>query len=716
MATFPTREANGHPPFCSRFNETLLQVIKMKINRSPKQRRQMGRFLTVVALPSLLAFSSCSAMALSWGSEPDDGYRAPAMHGSAAKLADAIPRDKLTTASRQLTKEGLKAIDEKAYEKASTLFNMALQGDINNSYLHFLNGLTYHLRGLDGEGKLYTLAQQGYEMAIQFDASNKLARHYLGLLFIDRREYVMAKEQLMEAALYDKNDAELLYDLAVAAYYAKDPATSYAALQGVLAADGSKETAQLLRALSIVAAAAGDDAGARGFLERLARAPQGSDELRFTEGRVNTWRDMYGGRLIKAQFPTAPPVAGGYPAAPAPGGYPAAPAPGGYPAAPAPGGYPGAPAPGGYPGAPAPGGYPAAPVAGGYPGAPVAGGYPGAPGGIPGAPRAGGGFFEKNMVMLDVAIIATEEDNSDTFGVNLLDGLRIQFGNSSGSAAVLRNATSDLVNKVNDTAVITRIIQIPAITYTLNIANAQDRRNEVLARPTLVALGGLPSTFFSGVDVIGAAISTGAGGSVQVQKEAGVKLSLTPEFLPDDLIKIQVTAERTFLTNPSSNVVFDFRLDTSKTLVSANVAMKFGETLILSGLSERNTESNSSGVPVLRDIPIVQYLFHRKSKRDYFKSVLIMVTPRRPNYTSRSQHDVEADAAKMNEFEKVHAEFENKFKVWFKPVPTAALAISMIETSPLFREFRTGDLKLDSWLSRDSVGGRLKAALAFLYY
>jgi len=319
-------------------------------------------------------------------------------------------------------------------------------------------------------------------------------------------------------------------------------------------------------------------------------------------------------------------------------------------------------------------------------------------------------------VMLDVAIIATEEDNSDTFGVNLLDGLRIQFGNSSGSAAVLRNATSDLVNKVNDTAVITRIIQIPAITYTLNIANAQDRRNEVLARPTLVALGGLPSTFFSGVDVIGAAISTGAGGSVQVQKEAGVKLSLTPEFLPDDLIKIQVTAERTFLTNPSSNVVFDFRLDTSKTLVSANVAMKFGETLILSGLSERNTESNSSGVPVLRDIPIVQYLFHRKSKRDYFKSVLIMVTPRRPNYTSRSQHDVEADAAKMNEFEKVHAEFENKFKVWFKPVPTAALAISMIETSPLFREFRTGDLKLDSWLSRDSVGGRLKAALAFLYY
>ncbi|MCX7165927.1 MAG: hypothetical protein NTV11_06585, partial [Rhodocyclales bacterium] len=114
----------------------------MKINRSPKRHPRIGRFLKVVALPSLLAFSSFGAMA--GASELDDSYRAPMMHSSAAKLAESIPKDKLTTASRQLTKEGLKAIDEKAYEKASTLFNMALQGDINNSYLHFLNGLTYH--------------------------------------------------------------------------------------------------------------------------------------------------------------------------------------------------------------------------------------------------------------------------------------------------------------------------------------------------------------------------------------------------------------------------------------------------------------------------------------------------------------------------------------------------------------------------------------------
>jgi general secretion pathway protein D len=279
-------------------------------------------------------------------------------------------------------------------------------------------------------------------------------------------------------------------------------------------------------------------------------------------------------------------------------------------------------------------------------------------------------------------------------------------------------SSSDLINPLNDvkTQVITRMINLPAITYALNIANAQDRRNEVVARPSLVALGGQTSTFFSGTDVIGAAISTGQGGSVQVQKEAGVKLAVTPEFLPDNLIKMQVVAERTFLTNPNSNVLFDFRLDTSKTLVSANVVMKYGETLILSGLSERNLESSNSGVPVLRDVPLVQYLFNRQTKRDFQKSVLIIVTPRRPSYTDRSPEDIQADREKLSEFDKVQQEFEDKHKLWFKPVPNMAASMRTLETSPIFREFRTGDLEMPSWTSRATHAGRLKAALNFLYY
>jgi general secretion pathway protein D len=341
------------------------------------------------------------------------------------------------------------------------------------------------------------------------------------------------------------------------------------------------------------------------------------------------------------------------------------------------------------------------------------------------AGMAGGtGFVEKQMAVVDVSIISTEEDNTQAMGVNLLDGLKIQFGNpltqtpafaSSGTSST----TTDNVNAANSTgtnsSVITRLIQVPALTYSLNIANANAKRNEVLARPTLVALGNLPSNFFSGQDIVGAAVSGGQGSSVQIQKEVGVKLSVTPEFLPDNLIKLNVIAERTFLAIPSTSVKFDFRLDTNKTMVNANVVMKFGETLILSGLSERDQTKDRDGVPVLQDVPIVQYLFSRNVTRDYYKSVLILLTPRRTQYTNRAEADIAAERATMTPSEVSMAEFEDKYKPWFKPTPNVGEITQALEGGTLYREFRTGDIAA-SWKRIETTEDRLRAAVRFLYY
>jgi type II secretory pathway component GspD/PulD (secretin) len=319
-----------------------------------------------------------------------------------------------------------------------------------------------------------------------------------------------------------------------------------------------------------------------------------------------------------------------------------------------------------------------------------------------------------------VVIVSTDEDNSNTMGVNLMDGLKVQFGNASGTPAWSRGTTfaSDLLTGqvTSATRAVTRQIGLSGVSYTLNIANASERSNEVLARPTLVALAGQTSQFFSGTDIVGAAVSSGQGSSVQVQKEVGVRLSVTPEFLPDNLIRLQVIAERTFLTNPSSNVVFDFRLDTTKTMVNANVAMKFGETLILSGLSERDKGVDNSGVPGLRDVPLVQYLFSKKSERDFQKSILILVTPRRAQYLQRDQADVDEDRSKMSDRERVQAEFEDKYRTWHKLIPNTAFVTAGLAESPLYREFRTGDLQMPNWVSRKSHFGRMQSVLSFLYF
>ena len=650
----------------------------------------IGSRKSVLALAIAISLSGCATLQGATDSTSSPFIPLP-IADTTEKLATTIQRAKLTTASRQLAAEGIKALDARKFKQANDLFNLALKTDLNSSYLHFLNALVYHYRGLEGESALFTLAEQGYEMAVQFDGSNVTARHFRGLLHLDRREYAQAQHHLTEAALYTRDDPELLYDLAVAAYNNKDAKSAFAALQGLQALGvQSGGDIKTLRSLAISAASLGDPKRAAGYLEELRQSGASASETKFVGRRVESWNSGHETEMLKTQFGTARPVT------PPATGY------GGQT------GQLGQPGQVGFPGQP------------GQLGAPGLGnlssGLPMNVGGQSGA----GAFVDKQMVMVDVVIVSSEDDNSNTMGVNLLDGLKAQFGNTTGTPAWSRtsNQTFDaLTNTVTAAGrTITRSIGLAGINYTLNIANASERSNEVLARPTLVALAGQTSQFFSGVDVVGAAVSSGQGSSVQVQKEVGVRLAVTPEFLPDNLIRLQVVAERTFLTNPSSNVVFDFRLDTTKTIVNANVAMRFGETLIMSGLSERDKGTDNSGVPVLRDVPLAQYLFSKKAERDYQKSVLIMITPRRPQYTSRDQADITDERSKYSERDRVQTEFEDKNKLWFKTIPNTAFINQRLEESSLYREFRTGDMIMPEWVSRRTHAGRMRAALDFLFY
>lgn len=605
-----------------------------------------------------------------------------AAHLPSTQLRQAVPEEKINTASRQLAAEGLKALDANDFRKASDIFNLAVKTDMTNSYLHFLNGVAYQMRGVSGESGLFPLAEQGYQMAVQFDDSNWLARYYNGLLAMYQRDWANAQRHLAEASLYAGKRPDLLYDLAVASYYNHDPKTSAAALAGLRELQGGKsDDPRVLRASAVVAAAMDQREEARGFLDRLRAVVQDKEGVESVAERISAWASAHEGvRLIKTQQVGEGPM-------------------------------------------PQQVAMPMQQTMGNQ-GVPPGMMGPSAMGALP----ARSEFVEKKMAVVDVVILSTEEDNTLAMGVNLLDGLKIQFGNPATltpgfSRTVSRTTqwTRDLTNPANDVGtstpntVITRQINMPAVTYSLNIANANAKRNEVLARPTLVALGNQTSNFFSGVDVNAAAVSNGQGSAVQIQKEVGVKLAVTPEFLPGDQIKLNIAAERTFLAIPSASVKFDFRLDTTKTTVNANVVMKFGETLILSGLSERDQSRDRDGVPLLQDIPIVQYLFSRNVTRDYYKSVLILLTPRKAQYTNRSPEDVANENATSTPAELALEEFEAKYKPWFKPIPNVGEITHRLEKSALYREFRSGDLG-GSWQSLVDHGGRLKTALNFLFY
>ncbi len=166
------------------------------------------------------------------------------------------------------------------------------------------------------------------------------------------------------------------------------------------------------------------------------------------------------------------------------------------------------------------------------------------------------------------------------------------------------------------------------------------------------------------------------------------------------------------------------RVDTSKTEVNANVVMNIGDTLILSGLSEKETRFDRDGVPFLQDIPLIQYLFSRRTSLDFQRSVLILVTPRAPAYTNRNRNNInnnndsaggDDDGAGGSELNQIN-HLQSYYADWFVPYPNWASVFNHLESSKLYREFRTGDVTLESWQSKATLKSRLLEAIKFLYY
>ena len=60
---------------------------------------------------------------------------------------------------------------------------------------------------------------------------------------------------------------------------------------------------------------------------------------------------------------------------------------------------------------------------------------------------------------------------------------------------------------------------------------------------------------------------------------------------------------------------------------STNLIVKDGETIVISGLTKQTTQDGESGLPGLKDIPVLGWLFKSASKSDAMEEVLIFITP-----------------------------------------------------------------------------------------
>lgn len=159
------------------------------------------------------------------------------------------------------------------------------------------------------------------------------------------------------------------------------------------------------------------------------------------------------------------------------------------------------------------------------------------------------------------------------------------------------------------------------LSATLN-ALAQQGQTTILAEPQLSARNGAKASFLAGGE-LPYTVSTVNGPTVQF-KPYGVRLEVTPRVDRQGQIRATIETEVSNVDGSVSSSAGPALL-TRKTSTEFNV--QSGETIVLSGLVQRETLQQTDQVPGLGDLPIIGALFRSKRFQNRETELVVFVTP-----------------------------------------------------------------------------------------
>lgn len=145
----------------------------------------------------------------------------------------------------------------------------------------------------------------------------------------------------------------------------------------------------------------------------------------------------------------------------------------------------------------------------------------------------------------------------------------------------------------------------------------------ILAEPKLSARSGGQAEFLAGGEI--PVVTTGTLGSSNVEfKEFGIMLAITP--VVDSFNNIMANIATEVSAADFSNQVGGVpSFITRKT--TTDVRMRDGQTLVLSGLIDRDIGKNSEKIPFLGDLPVLGALFRSTNYRNNRTELVIFVSP-----------------------------------------------------------------------------------------
>ncbi len=147
-----------------------------------------------------------------------------------------------------------------------------------------------------------------------------------------------------------------------------------------------------------------------------------------------------------------------------------------------------------------------------------------------------------------------------------------------------------------------------------------DGKGKIIAHPEITTIDNLEARIQMG-QKIPVKQFDGSGNVVIIYEEVGTILRVTPHITSQNRILMHLKPERsTYEFDPNGLIINTNNAET-------NVVVDNGQTAVIGGLTTQDLIENETGIPVLKDLPILGYLFKYRKKRVENRDLIIFVTP-----------------------------------------------------------------------------------------
>ncbi len=236
------------------------------------------------------------------------------------------------------------------------------------------------------------------------------------------------------------------------------------------------------------------------------------------------------------------------------------------------------------------------------------------------------------QVLIQASILEVTLRDDLSYGVEWFFKNGLQ-GGSSGKAGIGRlDLGSTGISALSPSFSYTVIDNVDQVRIALN-ALANESEVNILSSPSLMVLDNETATINVGDEIpvpTRQAVSTidpDAPTVNEIQfRKTGVALTVTPRVNNSGLVTMEIDQEVSSATATTSSELDAPTIQNRG--ISSTVAVNTGETIVLGGLIQDTQSESESGIPLLRDIPMLGKLFSQTASENLRTELLVMITPK----------------------------------------------------------------------------------------